>query len=168
MGNRGSVEFTKTRQRLAMVDPKTVPVIPYKNVRIPCRVIDVYDGDTCTILVMLNKRLPFRMNIRALGVDTPEKARVPSELEKRVGKAVASHVSNIILDKYLDVELVKWDKYGGRILGHLWLSETETLADYLLKHGLGRPYDGEKKVVWEDEKLDEIMEICTASEKNWL
>ena len=36
------------------------------------KVIDVYDGDTCTILVDLGFRVQFEIKVRLLGINAPE------------------------------------------------------------------------------------------------
>lgn len=156
MGNKSSSQ--KLRRRLELVDPKLVPTIPYQNERILCRVIDVYDGDTCTILFLIRK-IPFKIKLRVLGIDTPEKARCPDR-EKEAGRAVTKVVKDMINDRLFEVQLAKWDKYGGRVLGHLYLSETETLTDFLLKNGMGKPYEGRKKEDWTDEELADVISNC--------
>lgn len=166
MGNKGSTSYKKTVKRLSAVDPDTVPKIPYKDERIPCRVIDVYDGDTCTILLMLGKKVPFRIQLRSLGIDTPEKARA-SDHEKEAGKAVADYVRGLILDKILDVQLTKWDKYGGRLDGVLWIDDTETLTEHLLSHGMGKSYYGDKKGDWTSKELDNVIAACKDLQMNY-
>ncbi len=155
MGNKSSSQ--KLRRRLERVDPETVPVIPYQNERIFCRVVDVYDGDTCTILLLVNRKVPFKIKLRILGIDTPEKARC-SDHEKQAGRAVAEIVKDMIDDRLFEVQIKKWDKYGGRVLGHLYLSTNETLTDFLLEEGLGKAYDGSKKEDWTAEELDAVIE----------
>ena len=41
-----------------------------------------------------------------------------------------------------------WDKYGGRVLGDLYLDTGESVSDILIHGGWARPYHGEKKKGW--------------------
>lgn len=38
-----------------------------------------------------------------------------------------------------------WDKYGGKVLGELFLETGENVAEVLIHAGWARPYHGEKK-----------------------
>jgi len=44
-------------------------------------------------------------------------------------------------------EILKWDKYGGRVLGDVYLDH-QSLAQSLISAGLARPYKGEAKSSW--------------------
>lgn len=69
-----------------------------------------YDGDTCTILLLIRRKVPFKIKLHML--DTPEKARC-DDAEKQAGMAVAEYVKAVIHNSILDVEIKDWDKYGG-------------------------------------------------------
>ena len=42
---------------------------------------------------------------------------------------------------------IKWDKYGGRIVAKVMINETD-LGQELVRGGLARVYNGEKKKSW--------------------
>ena len=67
MGNENSAKV------LQSTDPDQLPKLPYAGEDIMCRVVDVYDGDTCTIMVCLGADTPLILKLRCLGIDTPEK-----------------------------------------------------------------------------------------------
>ena len=51
--------------------------------------------------------------------------------------------------KNITCEFVKHDKFGGRLLGNIYIDGV-SLADILIKAGLAREYHGEKKKSWCD------------------
>ena len=110
----------------------------------------VIDGDTVEIAVdFLPAPLPPKLSIRILGVDTPEKApraKCVAEAEK-AKKASAFTTESIALAKEISVEIKTWDKYGGRVLGDVFL-DGHSLAAMLIEEGLARPYKGEAKSSW--------------------
>lgn len=162
-------------------DWKKVLNIPYKNQIIPCKVVDVYDGDTITVLI----RTPigatpntsntvdinsfFRLKIRVSGVDAPElkvnkKDMNPeqtrlAQLEEAAGLVVKNIVSKKLLGKQLNIKLTSLDKYGGRYVGtvYLGMAKYETLTEFLVLCGLGKPYSGNKKSGWSEDELNAII-----------
>lgn len=110
----------------------------------------VIDGDTVEIQTpFLPPPLKPVLGIRILGVDTPEKGkRAKCEAEAEKGKlATAFTKEKIQSAKSIQVEIIDWDKYGGRILGDLFI-DGERLSNLLIQNGHARPYDGGKKESW--------------------
>ena len=110
----------------------------------------VIDGDTVDISVpFLPHPLPPKLSIRVLGVDTPEKApRAQCEAEaKKAAEASAFTKSAVAVAQVVEIEIKTWDKYGGRVLGDIFL-DGHSLADMLIEEGLARPYKGEAKTSW--------------------
>lgn len=110
----------------------------------------VIDGDTVEIAVgFLPDPLPPKLSIRVLGVDTPEKApRAKCEAEAAKAKLASAFTKNAIANaREIDVQLKEWDKYGGRVLGYVFL-DGHSLSDMLIEEGLARPYKGEAKSSW--------------------
>ena len=165
--NRTYHKYSKYLKRyLKNNEISTLTSVPFKNEIIPARVIDVYDGDTCTIVFLMGKKNYIKLKLRINGVDTPElrprrDGRTDEELqlEKRVAAEIKGVVSNMILDRILPVKIEKWDKYGGRVNGHIYLDETckTTLTDFLLDKGFAKPYDGGKKDEWIQKDLNYIL-----------
>lgn len=81
-------------------------------------VLDVGDGDTYTISVELGFRIKHEMELRMLGIDTPEVKRYPGRYkydeEIIIGKQIAEWVRKRILGKEVLIKttLDKDDKYG--------------------------------------------------------
>jgi micrococcal nuclease len=110
----------------------------------------VIDGDTVEIAVgFLPDPLPPKLSIRVLGIDTPEKApRAKCEAEAAKAKEASAFTKAAVANaRAIDVQMTEWDKYGGRVLGHLIL-DGQSLADMLIRAGLARPYHGEAKSSW--------------------
>lgn len=110
----------------------------------------VIDGDTVEIAVSwLPAPLPPKLSIRVLGVDTPEKApRAKCEAEAAKAKMASEFTKSAVqLANTTDIQIKTWDKYGGRVLGDVFL-DGHSLADMLIEAGLARPYKGEAKSSW--------------------
>lgn len=152
-------------------DPDWVPSTPYKNKMIYAKVVNVYDGDTFTVLIMYGD-VPMKLKIRLQGVDAPElvvkkkpgKIYTPEELElmnleMRAGAHVRDKVKKLLEGKEVIVKLIKCDKYGGRHVGAVYLKPQsyETLTEYLLSKRYGKPYQAQKKDDWTREELTYIL-----------
>jgi len=105
--------------------------------------IKVYDGDT------IYGRLPSlpwpltKVGIRLVGIDTPEKGwRAKCELEAQRAVAAMEFIERTLGDQHeIQVFDFDWDKYGGRILGRIFV-EGRSLADLLIENGHAVPYSG--------------------------
>lgn len=110
----------------------------------------VIDGDTVEIAVdFLPSPLPPKLSIRVLGVDTPEKApRAKCDAEAAKANLASEFTKSAVqLATEIDVQIKTWDKYGGRVLGDVYL-DGHSLAEMLIEAELARPYKGEAKSSW--------------------
>ena len=166
MENKIVEELDFSNHPLYKVNPDDIPLIPYKDEIIDARVVDVYDGDTCTILYS-NQGVIVKEKIRVLGIDTPEKVvkgerhGTPlGELEERAAEHVQQKVEKLLLDKLICVKRTKFDKFGGRHNGELYFPlnyEWGTLTEYLDSNKYGKVYTGKKKEPWTEEELEYIL-----------
>lgn len=158
-----------TRKKVSVAsdwpDPDEIPTVPYKGERVRVLVYDVYDGDTCSILVPFGEA-HLKLKIRVLGVDTPEvkvrgaaKGTELGDMEERAGAHVREKVKALIEGKECEVRLDKWDKYGGRVNGVVFLESRKyaTLTEYLLANYYAKEYHGKKKEDWTGEELGRIL-----------
>ena len=142
------------------INPDDVPKLPHENQMVEAKIFQVYDGDSCYALFMYGDK-PMKTAIRVLGVDCPElKPRVDDEelkaLEKAAGIVCRDYVASLILDKKVKIKMTKHDKYGGRILAHIYVDHEGAefdIADLLVQGNYARPYHGEKKEPWTREEL---------------
>jgi endonuclease YncB( thermonuclease family) len=141
-------------QCLQAIDIKTVPKVPLQNQFTLARIEEVYDGDTVKIIVLLSDT-PLRFSLRILGIDTPElkhgEGRLPEEHLAAV--KVRDYVKSLFPTNIAKIRIHDWDKYGGRVLGDLFLPTGENVSEILIKCGWARPYHGEKKRSWTLEQL---------------
>jgi len=114
------------------------------------KITRVVDGDTVEVQVdFLPKELGDRLYVRVWGVDTPEKGwRAKSEKENQLGLQASQFTKNKIAEaKDLKVQIIMWDKFGGRILGDVFI-DGQSLRQLLLNNGYAREYYGAKKEEW--------------------
>lgn len=130
------------------------------------RVVDIYDGDTCTCIFKLNNTY-YKFNIRLNGIDTCEMKSKINEVKDKALLA-RNRLFNLITKKKLDkldisrkdtkvllnkdVYLVKLTIYGlekyGRVLADIYdLDNTITsFSSILINEKLGYKYDGKTKL----------------------
>ena len=139
---------------LERIDPKTVPKVPFQDKIIFARIEEIYDGDTVKIIVLFGD-MPVRFSLRILGIDTPEikngEGRLPEEHAAAV--KVRDYMRSLFPKNIAKICIRDWDKYGGRVLGDLFLETGENVSEILIHGGWARPYRGEKKKPWKLEEL---------------
>lgn len=87
----------------------TIPFVP--NITYG-KIIKCYDGDTCTLAARPYPNEPvFRFSLRLDGIDAPE-MRTKNTNEKEAAKLVQEKLSDLILNKFVNVKVIKSDKYG--------------------------------------------------------
>lgn len=139
---------------LVLIDPKMVPKVPFQNEFKHARIEEIYDGDTVKIIVLFGD-VPVRFSLRILGIDTPEikqgEGRLPEERQAAI--KVRDYLRSLFPKNIAKICIRDWDKYGGRVLGDLYLPSGENVSDILIYGGWARAYHGEKKKEW---TLDEL------------
>lgn len=154
-------------KRLLSIDPEDVVDVPHKGEHIRVRVTKVYDGDTLTFVLLHGGMFPLKLRMRIVGVDAPEiKGRGVSELHSEAGKAVQEVVEYLTKGKILWARIDKWDKYGGRVDGDIFLDLLESeddpyavpLSTWLLQCELVHAYSGTSaRDAWMDEEFAKII-----------
>lgn len=139
---------------LEKIDPKTVPKVPFQDKIIYARIEEIYDGDTVKIIILLGD-VAVKLSLRILGIDTPEikhaDGRLPEEHTAAI--KVRDYMKTLFPKNIAKICIRDWDKYGGRVLGELFLETGENVAEILIHQGWARPYRGEKKKPWTLEEL---------------
>lgn len=118
--------------------------------RQPVTVLRVIDGDTVKIAApWVPEPLKPEISVRVTGVDTPEHAGIAQcDLEaQRADMATEFTRTMITAAKKIEVTFTGWDKYGGRILGEIWIDD-QSLSQHLIAAGYARDYHGKKKQGW--------------------
>lgn len=120
------------------------------------KVLKVYDADTITVAFKFKDQI-IRYNLRIDKIDSPELKSKNME-ESSSAKLAQEYLSNLILNKIVQIKLKKFDKYG-RILSDIFLVSNENeknIANILVNGGYVRQYDGKKKKDWLSKELYKI------------
>jgi endonuclease YncB( thermonuclease family) len=127
--------------------------IPYYNLnhkKILCKVVDIYDGDTCTIIFKNNRKYQ-KYKVRMNGYDSPEIKPLKSIKNRNKiienAKKAKLALSNMILNKIVIIECGPWDKYG-RLLGTIYIqynNKTLNINKWMIDNNHGYVYNGGKK-----------------------
>jgi micrococcal nuclease len=113
-------------------------------------VTKVTDGDTIRVATpWLPPELGDDIAIRILGIDTPEKGgRAQCEKEAALGEEATNFAKSVIkVGDTVQVNILQWDKFGGRINADVFVNG-QNFAQMQIDKGLAVPYDGGKKDSW--------------------
>jgi endonuclease YncB( thermonuclease family) len=116
-----------------------------------CKVVDVYDGDTCKVVFRHCRKL-YRWNIRMAGYDSPEMRlslnTINREEKKQLAVDAKLFLSDLILNKLVYIHCGEFDKYG-RLLGSIYLKKRDdkSVNDIMVEEHYGYIYNGGTKKV---------------------
>ena len=117
-----------------------------------CKVVDIYDGDTCRVVFNHNGYI-HKWNIRMNGYDTPEmrpSKLLPNRDEiKKKAKESKNYLKSIISnseDQLVYLKCGTFDKYG-RLLGDMFINrdDTNSVNQLMIDKGYGYEYHGGTK-----------------------
>ena len=116
-----------------------------------CKVVDVYDGDSCKVVFPHNGEF-YRWNIRMNGYDTPEmrprRNKPNRDAEIAAAKKSRDYLKSLIMnpDQLVYIACGDFDKYG-RLLGTIYVNESDeqSVNDLMIANGHGYAYDGGTK-----------------------
>ena len=114
--------------------------------------VKITDGDTIKLDVSKESPLikKLGLSVRIKGIDTPEKgSKAKCDKENALGQQASKYTTELVGNKELLLSQVENDKYGGRIVANVKVGGVD-IAQELLKKGLARVYNGEKKKSWCD------------------
>ena len=114
--------------------------------------VKITDGDTIKLDVSKESPLVKKLglSVRIKGIDTPEKgSKAKCDKENILGQQATVFTTYLIGNKELFLSQIQNDKYGGRIVATVKVGGVD-IAQELLKKGLARVYNGEKKKSWCD------------------
>lgn len=167
-----------TRKKLRDCNKDNVSLFTLKGLVCLCKLIDVYDGDTCTIVILTSmctsgctSKSPTAFKLRLAHIDTPE-LKSHTSLSIRAKNKLIQLATNCDLDTYKEytkqeyksmldkntkccvVECGEFDKYG-RLLGILHtidsvskIGPTTNINEQLIQLGLAKRYEGKTKEDW--------------------
>jgi endonuclease YncB( thermonuclease family) len=116
------------------------------------RVVDVYDGDTCKVLMNYRGHID-QWTVRMNGYDSPEmkppKTNQNREKEKEAAKKAKEALITHFTNNYIFIKIVGFDKYGRLLVeaynGHVHINKS------MIQSGHGYSYDGGKKKNYNEE-----------------
>lgn len=108
--------------KLGKLRDEDIKLYTFDGIKKKCKVVKVYDGDTITI-IFKNRGQYEKHKLRLFGIDTPELKPLlkNKNREEEIQKAIIARdkLKELILDKIIDVEFTKEEKYG-RLLGTIY------------------------------------------------
>lgn len=130
-------------------DYSKINYFSFNNCKTLAKIVEVYDGDTCTIVFFLNKRI-IKYKCRMLGYDSPEMKPLKSIENRNEIIEKAKNARNFFIsllkesDFIVDITMGKFDKYG-RILATM-SNKMGNINELMIQNGHGVPYDGGTKL----------------------
>ena len=109
------------------------------------KVINVYDGDTITVVFKLKDEFN-KWNCRLNGIDTPE-MKSKDLNEKNAAVKARDFLREKILGKIVKLHCDEFDKYGRLLV--IVEYEDENINNTMIEKGHGKYYNGGKKEEWE-------------------
>lgn len=114
----------------------------------------VVDGDTVDVFIDLGFSVWHKERIRLVGIDTAEK-------NTAFGKATKKLLADTLEGKKVKLKVSKPDKYG-RYLGIIFLNDSESINDQMIRHGIAKSYGGDSKTgLWTEEELSKSEILVT-------
>lgn len=164
-----------------------IPEFSFAGLSTWAKVVDVYDGDTITIVFLYyghdgTKQLT-KKKIRMMGIDTPEKnpkhANCLSdelrEMEKKASLVLRDKLCQKIEDRMVYVEFVESDKNDpfGRALAKVYggdrcdpsrtsvedMRQWECMNDYMIACGAREYFAEKRKEPWTQKELEMILPL---------
>lgn len=128
---------------------KDAPEFTLKGKFLECKVIDVYDGDTVTIIFPFENNC-YKKKCRLSGIDTPEK-RTKNLEEKKEAIRAKEFLEEIVMNKIVWIKFEDWDKYG-RLMGYIYKNKNsqKSVNNLLVENGFAYEYDGGTKKIFEE------------------
>lgn len=149
------IHFLQEEVNILMSSGCNIPYFSFNGKKFLGKIVDVYDGDTCRVNVLLGKDI-YQFSLRMYGYDCPEIKTRDLE-EKKYASASKEILKTLILEKLVLVdcsEISEQDKYG-RILARIYSKlEVPTnnndicINDFMIENHLGYPYTGKTKQVF--------------------
>ena len=146
------------KKKLTRCNKYNTPLYQFNNKKFYCKVVDVYDGDTITIVTNLNNKF-YKYKVRMYGYDSPElkpRKNIPNRDEIITkAKEARTTLRNLILDKIVVIEIgdTTWDKYG-RLIGTIYMkinngltmkSYNTNINKFMIDNNYGYEYFGGTK-----------------------
>jgi len=114
---------------------------------IPARVLRVIDGDTIVVRVRIWLGQDIDTQVRLDGVDAPELKGQCSH-ERRLAEKARDLIQSHTIAGVVVLRKIKYGKYAGRVVARVDSIDGKELSQILIRAGLGRAYDGGRRLSW--------------------
>ena len=134
-----------------------LPISVFGNKYLKAQVDYIFDGDTFSAKVFLNKDIKISVRIRILDIDTPE---ISGQCQSEINKAISSkeRLKQLLpIGSFVKLSNIKDDKYLGRIDANVINAKGQNISNIMIKEGFARKYKGKKRIPWCSQK--EIKEF---------
>ena len=136
-----------SQSEISELTQKSIPFVPQLTGGI---VVNVYDGDTITIVSKLpyDSSPLYKFSVRINNIDCPE-IRGSGDDEKQCAKIAKQRVSDLILNKRIELCNIGTEKYG-RVLADGFI-DGQDIGTLLINERLALRYDGgtkKKPISW--------------------
>ena len=138
---------------LTNFDHKSIKLFSFKDLKTICRVVDVYDGDTCTIIFDFKGEI-IKYKVRCMGYDSPEmkpslknENREEEKAKAKEAKAYFQELVNFNNNGLTFIHIHEFDKYG-RLLGTFYKDSSfsgDSINTIMINSGHGYSYFGGTK-----------------------
>ena len=129
--------------RMSLSRQNNVPRMEKKSFGMFMKVVNVYDGDTITVVCIVNK-CPVRWRCRLQGYDAPE-MRSKDEEEKQKAILARDFLKEILPKKIFYGKCNGLDKYG-RLLLNIKVNNID-ISQIMIQKGHAYSYNGGKKPI---------------------
>ena len=113
-----SKNTTTTKRSLKDCTLENTTKLSFEGQKIECKVLSVYDGDTCTVAFEFNNSF-YQWKCRLYGINSPE-IKTKDLKEKKAGLSAKEYLENRINGKIVMIEFKDFEKYG-RLLGTIYV-----------------------------------------------
>tara|TARA_B100000700_G_scaffold316024_1_gene404884 strand:+ start:324 stop:776 length:453 start_codon:yes stop_codon:yes gene_type:complete len=140
------VKYNYDMNKLNNITSDDISIFSLAGYSTQAKVVDVYDGDTCTIVFKWEGKYR-KFKCRCYGYDSPEmKPRLNIENRDEIKEnAVKAKERLIELTKnVIRIECMDFDKYG-RLLVKLYKNNNSLINDIMINEGHGYVYHGGTK-----------------------
>ena len=124
---------------------KNTPWFSLEGLETQCKIVSIYDADTFTVVLPFNTNM-YKVKCRLIGIDSAE-IRTKNLDEKKIGIEGRDWLRTILLDKVIWIKCGSWGKYGGRMLGTLYMTEEDmkigkSINSMIIDKGYAYKYSG--------------------------
>lgn len=140
------VKYNYDMNKLNNINSDDISIFSLAGYSTQAKVVDVYDGDTCTIVLKWEGKYR-KFKCRCYGYDSPEmKPRLNIENRDEIKENAVKAKERLIklTTDIVRVECMDFDKYG-RLLVKLYKNNNSLINDIMINEGHGYVYHGGTK-----------------------